>query len=164
MGFHYLAEIGYIDQEMDDWFHGRNEEYVRSLEANYERSLSINEDDGAEAYLYQPSLTDFRPFTGVAPLHFYGELTKTAEGCRILEEKGHFDEFSQFIITNNDETEDLEIILKLKSCLWTVGNIGANDGGVPFLERSGIVKTIVSIAENSGVISLKGLELCCTLS
>jgi hypothetical protein len=38
-------EIGYIDQEIDDWFHGRNEEFVRSLEANYERSLHIDEDD-----------------------------------------------------------------------------------------------------------------------
>jgi len=45
VGFHYLTEIGYIDQEIDDWFHGRNEEFVRSLEANYERSLHIDEDD-----------------------------------------------------------------------------------------------------------------------
>ena len=45
MGFHYLTEIGYIDQEIDDWFHGRNEEFVRSLEANYERSLHFDEDD-----------------------------------------------------------------------------------------------------------------------
>jgi hypothetical protein len=45
VGFHYLTEIGYIDQEIDDWFHGRNEEFVRSLEANYERSLHFDEDD-----------------------------------------------------------------------------------------------------------------------
>ena len=43
MGFHYLTEIGYIDQEIDDWFHGRNEEFVRSLEANLEKAL--NEQD-----------------------------------------------------------------------------------------------------------------------
>ena len=93
------------------------------------------------------------------PLHFYGELTKTAEGCRILEEKGHFDEFAQFIIACKDEEEDLEIITKLKSCLWAVGNIGANDGGVPFLQSSGIVKEIVDLAEYSSVISLKGYPL-----
>jgi len=89
-------------------------------------------------------------------LHFYGELTKTAEGCRILEEKGHFNEFAQFIVTCKDEDEDLEVIIKLKSCLWAVGNIGANDGGIPFLEKSGIVKEIVSIAETSSIVSLKG--------
>ena len=89
-------------------------------------------------------------------MHFYGELTKTAEGCRILEEKGHFNEFSQFIVACKDEDEDLEVITKLKSCLWAIGNIGANDGGVPFLQRSGVVRDIVEIAEHSGVISLKG--------
>lgn len=45
MGFHYLTQIGYIDQEIDDWFHGRNEEFVRSLEASYERSLHADDDD-----------------------------------------------------------------------------------------------------------------------
>ena len=93
------------------------------------------------------------------PLHFYGELTKTAEGCRILEEKGHFDEFTQFIVACKDKDEDLEIIVKLKSCLWAVGNVGANDGGVPFLEKSGIVTDIVYIAERSSVIGLKGYIL-----
>jgi rapamycin-insensitive companion of mTOR len=100
-----------------------------------------------------------RTFTGVVPLHFYGELTKTAEGCKILEEKGHFDEFTQCIYTCKNEEEDTEVILKLKSCLWAVGNVGANDGGVPFLAKSGIVKEIVSIAEQSNVISLKGYAL-----
>jgi len=97
-----------------------------------------------------------RSFTGVVPLHFYGELTKTTEGCKILEEKGHFDEFAQFILACKDEEDDTEVILKLKSCLWAVGNIGANDGGVPFLVKSEIVKDVVSIAEESNVISLKG--------
>lgn len=83
-------------------------------------------------------------------------MTKTAEGCRILEEKGHFDEFAQFIVSCRDEDEDMEVIVKLKSCLWAVGNIGANDGGVPFLEKSGIVREIVFIAKQSNVISLKG--------
>jgi rapamycin-insensitive companion of mTOR len=83
-------------------------------------------------------------------------LTKTTEGCRILEEKGHFNEFAHFIVYSKMEDSDLEVILKLKSCLWAIGNIGANEGGVPFLEKSGIVKEIVCIAEESGVISLKG--------
>lgn len=151
-----MTEIGYIDQEIDDWFHGRNEEFVRSLEANYERSLNVDDDD-TETYSFEIRNSNVRrSFTGVVPLHFYGELTKTAEGCRILEEKGHFDEFAEVIVNYKDEDEDLERIVKLKSCLWAVGNIGANDGGVPFLEKSGIVTEIVSIAERSSVISLKG--------
>jgi len=108
---------------------------------------------------YQTGAELGRTFSGVVPLHFYGELTKTAEGCRILEEKGHFDEFAEVIVNYKDEDEDLERIVKLKSCLWAVGNIGANDGGVPFLEKSGIVREIVSIAEQSSVVSLKGYDL-----
>ena len=57
LGFHYLTEIGYIDQEIDDWFHGRNEQFVRSLEANYERSLHA-EDDDTETYVGQIWDTD----------------------------------------------------------------------------------------------------------
>jgi rapamycin-insensitive companion of mTOR len=83
-------------------------------------------------------------------------LTKTTEGCRILEEKGHFNEFAHVVVSSKMEESDLEVIVKLKSCLWAIGNIGANDGGVPFLEKSGIVKEIVSIAEGSSVVSLKG--------
>jgi rapamycin-insensitive companion of mTOR len=58
VGFHYLAEIGYIDQEIDDWFHGRNEEFVRSLEASYERSLNFDDDDDTETYLIKLNNAD----------------------------------------------------------------------------------------------------------
>ena len=68
VGFHYLTEIGYIDQEIDDWFHGRNEEFVRSLEANYERSLHIDEDD-TETY---------------PPLCFVADVDRLLELCHYI--------------------------------------------------------------------------------
>lgn len=60
------------------------------------------------------------PFDGVAPLHFYGELVKTAEGRMILEAKGHFQEFVNTIRTHGMENSDLVLIAKLKSVLWAV--------------------------------------------
>jgi rapamycin-insensitive companion of mTOR len=54
------------------------------------------------------------------PPHFYGELAKTELGCAILGEKGHFTEFAMFIRQYGQETEDAELILKLKSILWAV--------------------------------------------
>ena len=54
------------------------------------------------------------------PLHFYGELVKTPEGRMILEAKGHFREFVDFIRTHGMEDEDIEVIDKLKSILWAV--------------------------------------------
>lgn len=64
--------------------------------------------------------TIFRAFDGTVPPHFYGEMAKTELGCQILQEKGHFTEFSQFIRQHSQESEDTELIMKLKSILWAV--------------------------------------------
>lgn len=61
-----------------------------------------------------------RVFDGTVPPHFYGEMAKTALGCKVLEEKGHFPEFAHFIRQHGLESEDFEIINKLKSVLWAV--------------------------------------------
>ena len=66
------------------------------------------------------SLSLFRAFDGVVPPHFYGEMSKTELGCQVLSERGHFGEFSHFIRQHGLESEDLEVILKLKSILWAV--------------------------------------------
>lgn len=47
-------------------------------------------------------------------------MSKTELGCQVLSEKGHFSEFSHFIKQHGLESEDLELILKLKSILWAV--------------------------------------------
>jgi rapamycin-insensitive companion of mTOR len=54
------------------------------------------------------------------PEHFYGEMAKTELGCQVLQEKGHFADFALFIRQHGRESEDPELILKLKSILWTV--------------------------------------------
>jgi hypothetical protein len=64
-----------------------------------------------------------RVFDGTVPPHFYGEMAKTALGCKVLEEKGHFPEFAHFIRQHGLESEDFEIINKLKSVLWAVVSI-----------------------------------------
>lgn len=61
-----------------------------------------------------------RSFDGTVPPHFYGEMSKTELGCQILQEKGHFAEFSQFIRKHSHESEDKDLIMKLKSILWAV--------------------------------------------
>jgi len=54
------------------------------------------------------------------PPHFYGEMSKTELGCQVLQEKGHFHEFAHFIKQHGHESEDTDLIMKLKSILWTV--------------------------------------------
>jgi large subunit ribosomal protein L17e len=62
-------------------------------------------------------------FEGTVPAHFYGEMAKTELGCHVLQEKGHFAEFAQFIRQHSHESEDTDLIMKLKSILWAVVRI-----------------------------------------
>ena len=64
-----------------------------------------------------------RVFDSVAPTHFYGELAKTDLGCQVLQEKGHFLDFAHFVRQHALESDDLEIIFRLKSVLWAVVSI-----------------------------------------
>ncbi|KAN0087521.1 Rapamycin-insensitive companion of mTOR, N-term domain containing protein [Tylopilus felleus] len=147
MGFRYLYNAGYIDREMDMWFHERNTYYVVQVEIFLAKVFSSEAAEDDE---------DVLAFDGVVPPHFYGEMSKTELGCQVLSEKGHFAEFSHFIRQHGLESEDLELILKLKSILWAVGNVGATEGGLPFLEEEEIIPSILDIAEHSPIPSVRG--------
>ncbi|KAG1822809.1 Rapamycin-insensitive companion of mTOR, N-term-domain-containing protein [Suillus subaureus] len=147
MGFRYLYSAGYIDREMDMWFHDRNIYYVIQVEIFLSKVFSSEAAEDDE---------DVLAFDGVVPPHFYGEMSKTELGCQVLSEKGHFSEFSHFIKQHGLESEDLELILKLKSILWAVGNVGATEGGLPFLEEEEIIPAILEIAEHSLIPSVRG--------
>ncbi|KIK95059.1 hypothetical protein PAXRUDRAFT_141598 [Paxillus rubicundulus Ve08.2h10] len=147
MGFRYLYNAGYIDREMDMWFHERNIYYVVQVEIFLAKVFSSEAAEDDE---------DVLAFDGVVPPHFYGEMSKTELGCQVLSEKGHFSEFSHFIRQHGLEGEDLELILKLKSILWAVGNVGAAEGGLPFLEEEEIIPSILEIAEHSLIPSVRG--------
>lgn len=152
VGYHYLDGLDYITKEMDDWFLGRNDTYVTIVEASLARALA----DLPEKT--QPSLDEgLEPQDfGFVPPHFYRELTRTAEGCELLKAKGHFEEFAATIQDFALEDGDPEIIIKVKGCLWAVGNVGSMELGAPFLERTNVVKYIVRIAEASQVMTLRG--------
>lgn len=97
-----------------------------------------------------------RDMLGTVPPHFYRELARTSEGCKLLREKGHFEEFALFIQQHGQEHDDIEIVTKVKGCLWAVGNIGSMPFGAPFLDEADIVGPIIKIAETSQVLTLKG--------
>ncbi|CAN9127680.1 unnamed protein product [Alternaria alternata] len=154
VGYHYLDGLDYITREMDDWFLGRNDTYVALIEASMARALADIPEKPSTQLTYDdaPEPTDY----GLVPPHFYRELTRTKEGCKLLKQKGHFDEFAATIRDFASENDDPEIILKVKGCLWAVGNVGSMELGAPFLENSDVVKWVVRIAEQSEVMSLRG--------
>lgn len=145
VGYHYLTELEYVEQEMDDWFHGKIETYVYDLEAALAMAYVGDSDRGGRGCCVLP--------------HFYGELAKTTEGCRILSRKGHFQDFARFTELHCAETSNPETILKLKSCLWAIGNVAASEGGVIFLEMHNVVERIIFMANKSPVNSLRGTAL-----
>ncbi|OAD74296.1 hypothetical protein PHYBLDRAFT_111901, partial [Phycomyces blakesleeanus NRRL 1555(-)] len=150
-GFRYLNALGYVHKEMDEWFEHRNKHYVAQLELSLARAL-INTPD-------KKSLNPFEERVdrdGLTPPHFYGELTKTEEGCNLLKDRGHFQLFVKDIRNYSVENHDVEELRKLKAVLWAVGNIGATRNGLPFLEEEDVVKDIVAMADSSEVLSLKG--------
>ena len=159
VGYHYLDGLDYISREMDDWFLGRNDSYVMLVEASLARALADVPEKSQSFAAAGAGAADDPPEhqeSGLVPPHFYRELTRTKEGCTLLEEKGHFDEFAATIQENAMEDADAETILKVKGCLWAVGNVGSMELGAPFLEQSDVVKWIVKIAEESEVLTLRG--------
>lgn len=162
-GFRYLNALGYVQKEMDEWFEGGNLNYVFKLELSLARAL-INTPEKKAVNPFEErvdSENDYEALQagdGLTPPHFYGELTKTVEGCNLLREKGHFKLFADFVrnFSMKKYTEGEEVLSQLKAVLWALGNIGATKNGLPFLEDEDIVKDIIDLAENSEILSLKG--------
>ncbi|KAI0392305.1 Rapamycin-insensitive companion of mTOR, N-term-domain-containing protein [Xylariaceae sp. FL0594] len=155
IGYHYLDGLDYISNEMDDWFLGRNDTYVSLIEASLARSFSETHDDHPSRLSMYEDETDEDQDSHIPP-HFYRELTRTKEGCQLLEDKGHFQEFASTIRDHGMQSEDAELIVKVKGCLWAVGNVGCMELGAPFLESTDVVERIVEIAETHEVMSLRG--------
>lgn len=153
VGYHYLDGLDYITREMDDWFLGRNDTYVTVVEASLARALADVPEKPKSA---NPEEAMTPQQFGYVPPHFYRELTRTIEGAELLKAKGHFEEFTATIQDFGMEEDDPETILKVKGCLWAVGNVGSMELGAPFLERTDVVKWIVQIAETSQVMTLRG--------
>ncbi|KAK8092075.1 HR1 repeat- rho-binding protein [Apiospora hydei] len=155
IGYHYLDGLDYISNEMDDWFLGRNDSYVSLIETSLARSFLENPDDQPHRLsIYEDEME--ADHDSHVPPHFYRELTRTKEGCRLLEDKGHFEEFASTIRDYGMQAEDPETLTKVKGCMWAVGNVGSMELGAPFLESTDVVEHIVKIAETHEVMSLRG--------
>ncbi|KAI0435217.1 Rapamycin-insensitive companion of mTOR, N-term-domain-containing protein [Xylaria sp. FL1042] len=156
IGYHYLDGLDYISNEMDDWFLGRNDTYVSLIEASLARSFFESGDDHSNRLSMYEDVDVDGDHDSQIPPHFYRELTRTKEGCQLLEDKGHFQEFASTIREYGMQSDDPEFITKVKGCLWAVGNVGSMELGAPFLESTDVVEKIVQIAKSHDVMSLRG--------
>lgn len=130
---------------------GRNDTYVALVEASLSRAFSVRSGRGRSSSQEQFRTEEL----GTIPPHFYRELTRTSEGCKLLRESGHFQDFVT-VLQTSWFSEEPETMVKVKGCLWAVGNIGSMEFGAPFLEETDAVALIVDIAENSSVTTMRG--------
>lgn len=118
-GFQYLSEFGYVEREMDSWFEYKNENYVMKLELILERAFNTFTSKNRPVDINDVS--DDEPLASEIPPHFYGQLTKTPQGCLLLERKGHFQHFVEYIKTYSlKNIMSTNRILKLKAILWAI--------------------------------------------
>ncbi|CAA90815.1 Target of rapamycin complex 2 subunit ste20 [Schizosaccharomyces pombe] len=148
VGFHYLSEINFIEHELDNWYHHRNIDYVDLLEQNFFLSFVSN--------LKIIDKKNNEPDENILPLHFYGELVKSPQGCEVLESSGHFESFMGTLVEFYDKPLGNEAIRQLKSALWAIGNIGKTDQGITFLINHDTIPLIVKYAENSLIPTVRG--------
>ena len=151
IGYKYLNDLDYVTQEMDDWFLGRNDAYVGLVEATlgrayYDQRRRVNQQD--------EKVVDVLP--AYLPPHFYRELVRTEDGCELLRHSGHFEDFASSIRNFRHDEDDPEVLLKVKGCLWAIGNLGTMRLAAPFLQESGVVGDIAKIAETAAVLSMRG--------
>ncbi|TVY71377.1 Target of rapamycin complex 2 subunit ste20 [Lachnellula suecica] len=157
IGYHYLDGLDYISNEMDDWFLGRNDSYVGVIEASLARAfMEMPEETSNRMSVDEDNFEMDGDNDANVPPHFYRELARTKEGCKLLRDKGHFEEFASTVRDYGMLTDDPELILKVKGCLWAVGNVGSMELGAPFLEESDVVQNIIKIAESHEIMSLRG--------
>ena len=153
VGYHYLDGLDYITQEMDDWFLGRIDSYVSLVEATLSRAY-VDQPRREGSFVEPEDLVELQDI-GIVPPHFYRELARTAEGCKLLEQSGHFDEFTSTIREFRLDEEDPEVLLKVKGCLWAVGNVGSMELGAGFLSTE-VVQHIVSVSRSAEVLTMRG--------
>ncbi|KAJ3339684.1 hypothetical protein HDU93_007910 [Gonapodya sp. JEL0774] len=150
MGFTYLSELNYIETQMERWF-----ELELSLASAVMGYSNSNEDSAAEL------VDNERDSDHNVPPHFYGELTKTAEGCDLLRKKEHFIRFVEYVRRLPADADlEPENISKLKAVLWAVGHVGTSEMGHTFLSEANIIVDIVALAESSPVLSVRGTSFC----
>jgi len=84
------------------------------------------------------------------PPHFYGELAKTADGCKVLQNSEHINEF---INTMKDISANPT---ERRAAIWALGNIGASRTGYQQFFTKEVLTSMVDLTETSTNLSIRG--------
>jgi rapamycin-insensitive companion of mTOR len=151
-GLARLRESGFVDKELrDDFTKKSNAEYARRLGARLAAAFAPNQ------------AAHRRRLSGInVPRHFFGELARTADGCKLLKHRRRIlDEFAEVVreaaddIVGAVDSDDSDYEgprytpLQRRAAVLALAHVGASDTGSHLLKRLSIdvVALIAPLAE-----------------
>eukprot|EP01125_Pyxidicula_operculata_P013215 TRINITY_DN4369_c0_g1_i3.p1 TRINITY_DN4369_c0_g1~~TRINITY_DN4369_c0_g1_i3.p1 ORF type:complete len:803 (-),score=205.11 TRINITY_DN4369_c0_g1_i3:203-2611(-) len=157
-GFENLFKARFVQEHIKLWKEQHNITYVTEIETHTHNSLNNilnlaytvdNEGNGTYFYHYFPKTA------GEIPTHFFGELSKTSEGCRLIEKRSVFNYYHKLVQACIDDSGE-ESELEKRAAMWAVGQMVSSSCGFNNLEGSSqAVHDIVSVAEHSSRLSFR---------
>eukprot|EP01132_Coremiostelium_polycephalum_P001142 gene1142-1449_t len=142
-GLSYLLQINFVEQEEAAWLKEENANYVISVENAISEALTPS--------VWRQREAPDQANNGVyLPPHFFGELAKTEEGCKILRKSNAFPTFVQ--VAKDYKANPLD----RRAAIFAIGQIGSSVPGFSFLEEYNVIPLIVDLAENSSCLSIRG--------
>jgi len=141
-GVKYLIEINFLDPELKLW----KEKTCLNYVVEVERAL---------AEIFSPSLYKQRESENTGDVvhlkpHFYGELAKTEDGLKLLDQSKHV---LEFVACLKNATAPA---LQKRAALWVLGNIAGSKTGFGYLTKMDVPTLIVNLAQTSTSLSVRG--------
>lgn len=140
-GFEYLLQDGFITKEAKYWIDCGIFQYSEMM----------------DKYMTMDTVFDSKLKNSKLPLHLFGYLAQTKEGCKLIEKIDDFELMCKFLRNHLHESH----VLKLKSYIWTLAHIGSSDYGFNYLKTLTpdyhILNTISDMSLTSPFFSIRGI-------
>lgn len=149
-GFRFLKEINFIEKEMEKWIETENFNYVEQLEKKLTTVLnrSLNRRVSSQDTAFTHSFSTENEI--LIPPHFFGELSKTIEGCKLLKKSNAVNKFIKTIKSVKYSP------LERRAAIWAIGHISSSDTGFFFLQSQNIVHLLINLIASDTDLGTKG--------
>eukprot|EP00762_Andalucia_godoyi_P003624 ANDGO_00662.mRNA.1 Protein pianissimo A len=146
---------GWLQRQMDTWLATECDVYVDVVERSLEEAFELRGDSSLLSSLSKKGRSVFKHTESsiVLPLHFFGELCRTEEGCAfLLNASGVLDRMIESALTQCP---------KQTAALWATGWIGASEYGLSLLlaKEPHFLRHVSDMAFNHPSLSVRGT--CC---
>jgi hypothetical protein len=142
-GLKFLKEIDFIVPELEKWIQSENIAYVdqveRRLASVLNRSLNRRVNSQDTAFTHSFSAED----EVYPPPHFFGELSKTKEGCKILKKSNAINKFIKTI--KSPKYSHIE----RRAAIWALGHVASNESGWTFLQPLNVAQLLADIVNST---------------